>query len=190
MKSRPDGICLCGFHYSDLNKPSHCYGTLQSPWNTQKPRAWCSRLSPQAAIPAQISSKRCLVKTSAFNQLRTRNFDKSMRRTCKRDKTHSLHFPLASRGSCQWEAKAELSDLSELLWVSWAPAPCQGHSSTATFTPQPLLVQGAPTAPQGSRSTLHRRGIREYVLQSQLWEPLSWHPPIAPVLVGTENGTK
>lgn len=46
MKSRPDGICLHGFHYSDLNKPSHCYGTLQSPWSRQKLRAWCSRLSP------------------------------------------------------------------------------------------------------------------------------------------------
>lgn len=36
MKSCPDGICLHGFHYSDLNKLSHCYGTLQSPWNRQK----------------------------------------------------------------------------------------------------------------------------------------------------------
>lgn len=75
MKSRPDGICLHGFHYSDLNKPSHCYGTLQGPWNRQKLRAWCSRLSPQAATPAQISRKSCLVKTPTFNQLRTLNFD-------------------------------------------------------------------------------------------------------------------
>lgn len=80
---------------------------------TDKNRAWCSRLSPQAAIPTQISSKRCLLKISTLNQLRTLNFGKSVMKTWKKcDKTRPLHFflTIANGGSCQWEAKADLSD--------------------------------------------------------------------------------
>lgn len=145
MKSHPDGICLHGFHYSDLNKPSHCYGTLQSPWNRQKHRAWCSRLSPQAD---QSSSKRCLVKTSTFNQLCTPNFDKSMMKTWKKcDKTHSLPFLLTTRKqrSCLWEPRQTCQM-------------CQGCSGWCGHCIQPGTALHWHPAPPGPGSTNSSQG--------------------------------
>lgn len=161
MKSCPDGICLHGFHYSDLNKLSHCYGTLQSPRNRQKLRAWCSRLSPQAAIPTQISSKRCLLKISTLNQLRTLNFGKSVMKTWKKcDKTRPLHFflTIANGGSCHWEAKADLSDP-----VSAALA----EVGTCTLPGAQRRTRICITAPPRSGSTSTFPGL--WVNITQMW---------------------